>query len=112
MGHVILVSFATDGNLNQALAKGLKQLFVAGVVAIVTWRTASKQGRNHGDRGCTLKIRVAPIHPPMMPPIVARTKILKQLTVSYSRRYNYYILLTRAESTSRSRLANQNQENC
>jgi len=74
-GHEILVSFASDGNLNKALAKRLKQLLVGSVVAIVTRRTASNQKRSHGDGGCTLKFRVARNHPLMMPPIVATTTI-------------------------------------
>jgi len=40
-GHEILVSFATNGNFNKALAKLLKQLLVGCVVAIVTRRSAS-----------------------------------------------------------------------
>jgi hypothetical protein len=72
-GHEVPVFLATDGNLNQALAKGLEQL-LASVIAMVTRRTAGNQKRSHGDRGCKQEFWVVRNHPLMMPPLVARTK--------------------------------------
>jgi hypothetical protein len=40
-GYELLVFLAANGNLNKAVTKGLKQLLVSGVVAIVTRRPAS-----------------------------------------------------------------------
>jgi hypothetical protein len=49
-GHEVRVSFATDGDFNQALAQGLKQLLVSGVFAVVARRTAGSQKYGHRDR--------------------------------------------------------------
>src|ERR1700739_3412464 len=43
------VSLAANGNVHKALAKGLKQLLVSGVVAIVTRRTAGNQKSSRGE---------------------------------------------------------------
>ena len=49
-GYEVFVSVA-NGNLNQALAEGLKQRLVSGVVAIVTGRTAGNQGSQREGGG-------------------------------------------------------------
>lgn len=50
-GYEIFVSLAADGNRNKALAKGLKQRLVSGVVAIVAGRAAGNQKNSQGEGG-------------------------------------------------------------
>ena len=47
-GYEVFVCVA-DGNINKALAQGLKQRLVSGVVAIVTRRTAGNQKGSQGE---------------------------------------------------------------
>ena len=47
-GYEVFVFIAANGKLNKALAKGLKQSIVSGVVAIVTRRTAGNQKGSQG----------------------------------------------------------------
>lgn len=69
-GHEVLVSLATNGNLNKALAKGLKQLLVSSILAVITgWRAAGNQKCGQGDRHGIHQGRAMRTHPPMMPPL-------------------------------------------
>src|SRR5215472_3035278 len=67
-GYEVFV-FVADGNLNKALAKGLEQRRVSGVVAIVTRRTAGNQKGSQDEGGGRHESWVTGNHSGIMPPL-------------------------------------------
>jgi hypothetical protein len=72
----------TNGNLNEALPKGLQQRLVSGIVAIVTRRTAGNQKGSQGEGGGRHEWWAAGNHPAIMPPLAvcgAGPKLARQI---------------------------------
>ena len=72
--HELLGFVPADRDLNKTLPKGLKQLFVCGVLVVVTRGTASHQERSTGD-SCDKRVYGTRKHPSIMPPSTGRTKV-------------------------------------
>ena len=72
--HELLGFVAADRDLNKTLPKGLKQLFVCGVLVVVTRGAASHQERSTGD-SCGKRVYGTRKHSSIMPPSTGRTKV-------------------------------------
>jgi len=72
--HKLLGFVAADRDLNKTLPKGLKQLFVCGVLVVVTRGTASHQERRPDD-SCGKRVYGTRKHSSIMPPSTGRTKV-------------------------------------
>ena len=72
--HELLGFVAADRDLNKTLPKGLKQLFVCGVLVVVTRGAASHQERRPSD-SCGKRVYGTRKHSSIMPPSTGRTKV-------------------------------------